>query len=227
MDLPIFVHKVISRSRRLGLKIDQKNQLVVTSPPGVSEKVIHTFVLDHIDWITAHQNKNKRKPTFNTPKNVHVFGKEYQKTITSQGNYPLGVSIQGDELIIKLPTTTTEMTAISLNKKGQDVLERFLKTTATQYIVPRAHWLAEKMNTNFTKITLRDTSSRWGSCSSTGSVQFSWRLVHFVPAIIDYVIIHELAHRTHMNHSQHFWNLVAQYDPEFQIHRGALKRSIV
>ena len=80
------------------------------------------------------------------------------------------------------------------------------------------------MDINFNSITLREQKTRWGSCSSKGNLNFNWRLVHYRPEIIDYVIIHELAHRTHMNHSAKFWQLVEKYDPEYRKHRGFLKR---
>ncbi len=80
------------------------------------------------------------------------------------------------------------------------------------------------MNTSINKITLRQQKTRWGSCSSAGNLNFNWRLVHYPPEVIDYVIIHELAHRTHMDHSSSFWQLVARYDPDHLKHRNWLKK---
>jgi len=81
------------------------------------------------------------------------------------------------------------------------------------------------MNTTYQNVTLKEQKTRWGSCSSKGNLNFNWRLVHFEPPIIDYVIVHELAHRTHMNHSADFWSLVATFDPEYRIKKGWLKRN--
>jgi predicted metal-dependent hydrolase len=103
-------------------------------------------------------------------------------------------------------------------------LDTFLKNTAKHYLIPRANRLAKEMGVGFNKITLRQQQTRWGSCSSKGNLSFNWRLVHFEPAIIDYVIIHELAHLKHPNHSADFWQLVKKHDPEYQLHRGWLKR---
>ena len=81
------------------------------------------------------------------------------------------------------------------------------------------------MQTSYNKITLRRQKTRWGSCSSKKNLNFNWQLVYFEPKIIDYVIIHELAHLTHMNHSKNFWQLVEKYDPEYKKHVGWLKRN--
>lgn len=103
-------------------------------------------------------------------------------------------------------------------------VEWFLKSTATRYILPRTKQLSDKMKIKFSRITLRQQKTRWGSCSSQGNLNFNWRLVHCPPQVIDYVIIHELAHRQQMNHSLAFWNLVKKYDPEYLKNRGWLKR---
>jgi predicted metal-dependent hydrolase len=80
------------------------------------------------------------------------------------------------------------------------------------------------MDISFGSISLREQKSRWGSCSSLGNLNFNWRLAHHPPAVIDYVIIHELAHRLHMDHSSAFWSVVKKYDPEHLKHQGWLKR---
>ncbi|MBT3249209.1 MAG: M48 family metallopeptidase [Candidatus Pacebacteria bacterium] len=103
--------------------------------------------------------------------------------------------------------------------------DRFLKSTATRYILPRTKQLADKMEIKFGRITLRQQKTRWGSCSSQGNLNFNWRLVHCPTKVIDYVIIHELAHRQHMNHSSSFWGLVRKHDPEYLRNRGWLKRN--
>ncbi len=113
----------------------------------------------------------------------------------------------------------------TLNLNSDRTINQFLKSTATRYILPRTKQLAKKMKIKFNHITLRQQKTRWGSCSNQGNLNFNWRLVHYPTKIIDYVIIHELAHRRHMNHSTLFWDLVKKYDPEYLKHRGWLKRN--
>ena len=73
------------------------------------------------------------------------------------------------------------------------------------------------------RITIRDQKTRWGSCSETGTLSFNWRLMLAPPAVLDYVVIHELCHLTHMNHSKAFWDKVAGVDPDYKEHIQYLK----
>jgi predicted metal-dependent hydrolase len=74
------------------------------------------------------------------------------------------------------------------------------------------------------RLSLRDTRSRWGSCSCRGDIMLSWRLVMAPPAILDYVAAHEAAHLVRMDHSRDFWRLVARLDPGHEAARGWLRR---
>lgn len=202
------------RARRLTLRLDTSGQPVVTVPRFTPKWFVTRFVNSQQDWIATQQARLKQtQDVFSTKTTVSVFGKTYQKVVRPTMSSSK-VIIQQDSLIISVHT----------GKKTSEVLNAFLKNTASHYIVPRTHLLAKKMRVDFTKITLRAQSTRWGSCSSTGSLNFNWKLVHFTPEIIDSVIIHELAHRKHLNHSKDFWNFVEQFDPEYRLHRGWLKR---
>ena len=75
----------------------------------------------------------------------------------------------------------------------------------------------------YTSITIRDQKSRWGSCSSRGTLSFNYRLIFAPPAILDYVVVHELCHLTFMDHSKNFWNKVASVMPDYKNHRQWLK----
>lgn len=76
---------------------------------------------------------------------------------------------------------------------------------------------------NYTSITVRDQRSRWGSCSSRGTLSFNYRLIFAPSEVLDYVVVHELCHLTHMNHSRDFWNMVASIMPEYKIRKKWLR----
>ena len=78
---------------------------------------------------------------------------------------------------------------------------------------------------NYTSITIRDQKTRWGSCSGRGTLSFNWRLILAPPEILDYVVVHELCHLTHMNHSKEFWKLVESVIPDYKIKRKWLKEN--
>ncbi len=220
-----FTHTVSNRARRLTIKIDRKGQVIVVTPRFIPKLVVDQFVAKHTDWITEKLSKFTKRDA-NTDV-VQIFGKDYLKVKKYLPKQKLGILISGKSIVFNTPEvefSAEKVSQIAWGPKEEKALERFLKSTAQAYVITRTEQLAKKMKIQYGHITLREQSSRWGSCSSLGNLNFNWRLVHATPPIIDYVIIHELAHRTHMDHSRNFWNLVAQYDPDYQIHRGWLKR---
>ena len=103
------------------------------------------------------------------------------------------------------------------------VLEGWYRAEARAVIAARVVACAAILGVAYTRLTIRDTRSRWGSCSSAGGLNFSWRLILAPPAILEYVVIHELAHRRELNHSARFWAIVAAHCPTFQQDRAWLR----
>ncbi len=229
MPLPFeYTIKKHKRSKHIKIKIDRGNKVIVVAPPLVPNFLIDQFVKQQSEWVITHLNKNIQTPKFNSPTQLYIFGKKYSKKIEFSLQKKIGVYVSGENLIYnpteppKLDTTTNKKI---WQKKFDAKVEQFLINTAKHYLIKRTESLAKKMNTSYNKLTLKKQKTRWGSCSSQKNLNFNWQLVHFEPKIIDYVIIHELAHLTHMDHSKNFWNLVEKYDPEYRLHVGWLKRN--
>ena len=85
--------------------------------------------------------------------------------------------------------------------------------------------LKQKYAFNFNRIVIKDTVSRWGSCSSKGNLNFNWRLIMAPAPVLNYIAIHETAHLEELNHSKRFWNLVAQRCPNYQTYQEWLKKN--
>jgi len=206
------------RAQHIKIKITPQAEVIVVAPRDCPTFFIDRFVREHTDWIEKNLKKiQEQQPAVKKNKNeILLFGKSYQKIIGTRDEYPLGVRVSGEKLII---------TPVTNNKASIDKsLQQFLKSTAEKYITPRTHQLAKEMKTTFKTLSYKNQKTRWGSCSSLGNLNFNWKLVHVPPQVIDYVLIHELAHRTEMNHSADFWDIVRKYDPEYLKHRGWLKR---
>lgn len=103
-------------------------------------------------------------------------------------------------------------------------VEAFLKLAARQRLQSACETHAFTLGRRFARITLRDTRSRWGSCTVDGALMFSWRLIMAPPAVLDYVAAHEVAHLAEMNHSPAFWSVVRRLAPDYESHRCWLKR---
>lgn len=100
----------------------------------------------------------------------------------------------------------------------------FLKETARCEITRLAHEKSAVLGKTVRKITIRDTTSLWGSCSRKGHLSFSWRLVLAPSEVLDYLVAHEVAHLVHMNHSPAFWQVVAGLCPDYATHRAWLRK---
>lgn len=104
-------------------------------------------------------------------------------------------------------------------------LEKRYRDAAKEYIPKRVEYYHAFTGGQYTKISIRDQKTRWGSCSSNGTLSFSFRLMLAPPRVLDYVVVHELCHLTHMNHSKEFWNMVEIILPDYKEHRKWLKEN--
>lgn len=110
-----------------------------------------------------------------------------------------------------------------LNETQRSALEKRYLEAAREYFPRRAAYFQTFTGGVYHRITIRDQKTRWGSCSAKGTLSFNWRLMLAPPAVLDYVVVHELCHLTHMDHSPAFWQAVAAVCPDYRIHRKWLK----
>ncbi|MBQ7955858.1 MAG: M48 family metallopeptidase [Lachnospiraceae bacterium] len=101
--------------------------------------------------------------------------------------------------------------------------EKKFRKAAKDYIPYRVEYFHQFTGGHYTSITIRDQKSRWGSCSGSGTLSFNYRLMMAPPKILDYVVVHELCHLTHMNHSKDFWNMVGTILPDYKESKQWLK----
>jgi hypothetical protein len=97
-------------------------------------------------------------------------------------------------------------------------LESLYRRTARDRFEERASHYSEQMGVEYERIDIRNQRTKWGSCSASGTLGLNWRLMMAPPGVIDYVVIHELAHLQEANHTSGFWALVAEYDPDYTLH---------
>lgn len=108
-------------------------------------------------------------------------------------------------------------------RKRLEILEKRYRKAVRDTFEKRVAYWHPFTGGNYTSITVRDQRSRWGSCSSRGTLSFNYRLVFAPPRVLDYVVVHELCHLTHMNHSKDFWNMVGTVMPDYKVCKNWLK----
>lgn len=109
----------------------------------------------------------------------------------------------------------------------RDVVQSWLQQEALRHFEGRCAHFAERLGVSVRRLRLSAAQTRWGSASADGSIRLNWRLIHFSPAVIDYVVAHELAHLREMNHSPAFWEVVRSVIPDLDARRAALKSPVL
>lgn len=214
-------------ARSLRLHVAKNGDVVVSAPALTPKLLIDQFVREHQAWIADRQQERQKLQPLNNGQ-IAIFGRPYELVFAYNPDLPSGFNLHQNQLLynnshyLLHPKIAPALTATETTK-----LERFLRQTINTYLQQRTPALHQKMHIKkpLGHIFIKDQSSRWGSCSSAGNLNFNYNLVHYAPEIIDYVIIHELSHLVHLDHSAAFWALVAKYDGHYQAHRRALKKS--
>lgn len=157
-----------------------------------------------------------------TYENGMQIGKSHTLIIRDSNNQILKVARHGRQIIVNLPISQ-QLNNPDVARKIRDSVITALRVEAKSYLPKRLSYLAEKHNFNYDRARFSHASGRWGSCSSSGTISLNIALMKLPFELIDYVIIHELAHTRHMNHGPNFWSLVSTIDSNYKNHRHKLK----
>lgn len=135
----------------------------------------------------------------------------------------LEVKRHRQHIVVSLPATTT-LQDPSVTRHIRPAVIAALRLEAKSYLPKRLKYIADQYGYSYDHVRFSHASGRWGSCSSNGTISLNIALMKLPFELIDYVLIHELSHTRQMNHSEKFWQLVAQADPNYKLHRAALKQ---
>lgn len=205
--------RVSPRARRVGLRIDAARRRVeLVLPRGVPAELGLRFLRDKRQWIAARLEALPRPVPFVEGALVPVLDTPHRIRRSLDAAAP-PVTIVGGEIRVRGdPAHIARRVRDHLAALAHDELAR------------RARPLAARIGYKIARVSVRDTRSRWGSCSSGGNLSFSWRLIFAPEPVVDYVVAHEVAHLAEMNHGPRFWRLVESLAPGNAAARAWLDR---
>lgn len=198
---------VYQRRRSVGLRMGPDGTLEVRAPHGCPRSFIDECVRKRGDWVESSRAQQARVRALLSvpPKTLQLMGRQLA-CIPYAGQ---SVQASGDGSAAYVPM---DQSLGSL----MPALAQFYRQQANAYLAPRtAHW-AGQLGLSAGRVSVTSAAKRWGSCSSKGSINYSWRLMMASPAAIDSVIIHELLHLKQLNHSQAFRQLERENTPQFE-----------
>jgi predicted metal-dependent hydrolase len=205
--------RVSPRARRIALRVDAAERKVeLVLPPGVPTSHGLRFLASKQSWIAARLAALPQPVPFAEGLIVPVLGIPHRIRREDDAAAP-PVAIRDGEIRVRGDPAHVE-------RRVRD----HLMAMARSEFARRARHLAARIGRKLVRVSVRDTKSRWGSCSGQGNLSFSWRLIMAPDPVIDYVVAHEVAHLAEMNHGPRFWRLVERLSPGSATPRAWLKQ---
>ncbi|ALE51950.1 peptide ABC transporter ATPase [Candidatus Thioglobus autotrophicus] len=193
-----------SKRKTLSLQINNNAELVVRAPNRLSVKRIEQFIDEKSTWIDlkmrARSNQQLTKPDY----------KQGEAFLYLGNTYPLNISLDQST---KLDFNGVNFESSAANKA---IFLEWYKAKFREIALPRLNYYAQEHQLAYQQVRLKSQKTLWGSCSGVNNINLNYLLVRAPIAIIDYVIVHELAHIKHKNHSKDFWNFVAHMLPNYK-----------
>ena len=203
-------YQILRQSRKtISLSVTDELNVVVKAPSWMSEKYIDDFVRQHEAWIekALELKQEKKQNDFLKRKAAFYLGKEipitvrpayYQKEKVILTDKGFIIITHGDE------------------KRQHALLEAYYKEAAKEYLTTLSNFYAQMLGVSFKRVTIRKQKTRWGSCSSKGTLSYNLKVMCAPQKMIAYVALHEVMHLKHFDHSKAFWNDIEKIMPDYK-----------
>ncbi|MBU1821969.1 MAG: M48 family metallopeptidase [Bacteroidetes bacterium] len=205
-----------SRRKNIRITIERDRSVIVYAPEGTSEAMIERAVIGQRTTILRRINHPQKYPSprpvseFISGESLLFLGRTYPLTVTRE-------PIEGVRF--------DEHFYISQAKQQQanELLRNWYQQQAREWLTPRIELYANRLGVEYKKIRVTNLRFRWGSCTSQNNLHFNWRLIKAPMRVVEYIIVHELAHLLEPNHTPAFWNIIAVQLPDYEKAKGWLK----
>jgi hypothetical protein len=222
MNINFTIKRSRKRKRTISLQISDKSELVIAAPYFTPISEINRFVREKQNWIHKTIQKRKEDSINNKAKEYingemfYYLGESFPLEVFFEQNERKGLVFWGNRFYLNTVYAT---------ENGIFYFVSWYKKKAKQHLRQRVDFFSQEFNLRAKKVKITSAEKRWGSCSADDNLSFGFRLIMAPPAIIDYVIVHELMHIKEKNHSAAFWKLIEAVMPEYKIHRLWLKEN--
>ena len=202
-----------SKRKTLSLTINENAELVIRAPLRLSIKKIQDFVNEKESWINRKQAiiENQIKDVTSNQNKLMYLGSLFPININQSATK--GLIFTGEEFI----SNSIEPNPLSLS------IKKWYKKKFREIAIPRVTYFARQHNLMVNQVRIKNQKTMWGSCSSKNNINLNYLLLMAPMKVIDYVIIHELVHTIHRNHSNDFWSSVESIMPDYKEHKLWLK----
>lgn len=220
-----FDYRFIRQKRKtIAISVDGDGNVVIKAPFYAKEKDIMRFAESKEDWIRQtivrmqQQTKEKKKHMFRmqTGEELPYLGRKLELSVYREERKNAHVIAKNNRLLLFVPYDADD-------EMMRYCVEKWYRHQAALEFEQAATYFAEKLSVTYGTIRIKDQKSRWGSCSGKGNLNFNWRLLMAPKDVMDYVVIHELCHLRHMDHSRDFWEMVAGICPDYKEKKQWLK----
>lgn len=201
-----------TRRKSIALRVEEDGSLTVRAPLWTPKEVLDRFVQEKEGWIRTHQERLQalRRPyppiRLQEGEEIPYLGESLRLYLTGEGQ----IQRKGRDLFLP-------------RRKGEEGLRHWLVEEARTLLTQRTAFYSGEMGVTPVRLQMSGARRRWGSCNGKNGLNFSWRLIFCAPEAVDYVVVHELAHITHKNHSSAFWNRVEACLPDYKKRREWLR----
>jgi predicted metal-dependent hydrolase len=203
-----FAVRVSPRARRLTARVHIGGRVEIVVPVGVSARAVRDFVQRFTPWIDRKVAAMRcfAEPAAAVPRGVEFAFTRERFDVHWHSAAKRDIAQHGDRLLLQAPDET----------QARGLLQEWLKRAANERLAPPLLKMADDLNYSVERVVIRCQRTRWGSCSTRGTVSLNCSLVFLRPEVVRYLFMHELAHTKHMNHSAGFWRLVETLEPNYR-----------
>ncbi len=212
------------RAKRLRVDVSRRDGVVVVVPAATPEASVQRFIAAKHDWIERARERvgapdaQALERARRLPDSVELPALERAYTLVQREQGPKRAREHGNHVLLEGADDTAS---------ARELLGRWLRRIGRRELLPWLERLGVSNDLRYERAAIRGQHTRWGSCSGRGTISLNYKLLFLAPELVEHVLLHELAHTRHLNHSRAFWRMLARLDPDWREHHEALRRAEV